>query len=954
MTGKILWKVIVSALVFIWAGLNLVPNFKPDQTLQDLPFGEFLLGIQEKQKATDSENQRFAKLVKQAEANVKADPQENPSTYLALLKLGSKGYTHFKDGQPVAGDDKANVIERQDVEKRDDNLWYDVRTQKPVADDVDIVIQRQALEKRNDLWYYLPDNTPVHGMKALGIDFTEFFPKVENEFAQITSRDKRNEEMLSELHHLSRARIRLGLDLKGGIAYTLKLGDKGEEGVQAEYSTPAEQMQDVITILRKRLDDFGVAEPVIRTRGDDMLEIQLPGLNSKDNAGDIEKLKAPAVLDFRQVLKGGRVLYAPSTPQDSDAPTLPPGYTYLPQEITNPDTGETSLSWLPVEKRPDAAGDIVKQAYPMQNDSGIGFKINMGFTSEGNKRFANITGEIAKNGGGQLAIVLDGVVRSAPNVSERISGGAEITGNFSRQEAVELANVLNNPLSVELELGEKYEVSPTLAKDSKEKSLKAAQWGAFLIIFFMVVYYFAGGIVAVCSVFLNILLVLGVLASLGATLTLPGVAALVLTVGMAVDANILIFERIREELQLGKSLDNAVEDGYNKAFSTIIDANLTTLITAGILFFLGTGPVRGFGLTLAVGIVASVFCALIVSRFLLEAGVHWVGLKKVLGLKLIPDDRSWKFLERRKPLMAGSAVLIIVGLVFAGMNMQNILGIDFTGGDEITIKAVDGQNLPTETEVHSVRDAGETFNNAQVFFIQDLAGGGEQLKIQTDSEQGTAFFDALVGQHPDKGLQKVGESQIGGSVSKDIQKNAWLAVIFALVGILLYVAFRFELGYGIGAVVATVHDVLITIVLYVLLGNLGFCSGQFTAPMVAALLMILGYSINDTIVLFDRIREELKLRPDLSLGRIINFSVNRVLPRTILTSVTTLLASLALYIYGAGIIRDFSFVFILGILTGTYSSIFIASPIFYWWHKGDRKHVEQGEFLPKYEWNEDA
>ena len=924
MTGKILWKVIVSVLVFIWAGLNLVPNLNVDQTLQDLPFDEFLKGIQQGQAATDAENKRFEKLLAQADANVKADPKENPSLYLALLNLGSKGFTHFKAGEPVVGEDG------------------------------DQTVQRQFLEKRNDLWYDRRDNKPVDGKKALGIDYSEFFPKVEAQYALIKSRDKRNEELLSELYRLSRARIRLGLDLKGGIAYTLKLGQKGEEGVQAEYSTPAEQMQDVITILRKRLDDFGVAEPVIRTRGDDMLEIQLPGLNSKDNAGDIEKLKAPAVLDFREVLPGGRVLYAPDTPQDPGVQPLPPGFIYLPQEITNEDTGETSTSWIPVEKRPDAAGDIVKQAYPIQNESGIGFKINMGFTSEGEKRFANITGEIAKKGGGQLAIVLDGVVRSAPSVDERISGGAEITGNFTRQEAVELANVLNNPLSVELELGEKYEVSPTLAKDSKEKSLSAAKLGAMLIIAFMVVYYFAGGIVAVCSVVLNVLLVLGVLASLGATLTLPGVAALVLTVGMAVDANILIFERIREELHLGKSLENALEDGYNKAFSTIIDANLTTLITAGILFFLGTGPVRGFGLTLAVGIVASVFCALIVSRFLLEICVHWIGLKKVLGLKLIPDDRAWKFLERRKPLMIGSVVLILAGVTFAGTNMENILGIDFTGGDEITIEAADGQDLPEEAEVHEVRDANDTFNNAQVFYIQDLAGGGEQLKIQTDSEQGGAFFDALAQQYPDKNLQKIGESQICGAVSKDIQRNAWLAVAFALVGILLYVAFRFELGYGIGAVAATVHDVLITIGLYVLLGKLGLCSGQFTAPMLAALLMILGYSINDTIVLFDRIREELKLRPDLSLGRIINFSVNRVLPRTILTSITTLLAATALYIYGAGIIRDFSFVFILGILTGTYSSIFIASPIFYWWHKGDRKHVEQREFLPKYEWNEDA
>ena len=232
----------------------------------------------------------------------------------------------------------------------------------------------------------------------------------------------------------------------------------------------------------------------------------------------------------------------------------------------------------------------------------------------------------------------------------------------------------------------------------------------------------------------------------------------------------------------------------------------------------------------------------------------------------------WKFLERRKPLMIGSAVLIIAGVAFTGTNLQNILGIDFTGGDEITIEAASGQDLPTETEIHQIRDANENFKNAQVFYIQDLAGGKEQLKLQTDSGMGGAFFDALVQAHESKGLQKIGESQIGGAISKDIQKNAWLAVAFALVGILLYVAFRFELGYGIGAVAATIHDVLITIGLYVLLGKLGLCSGQFTAPMLAALLMILGYSINDTIVLFDRIREELKLRPDLSLGRIINFS----------------------------------------------------------------------------------
>ena len=917
MTGKILWKIIISALVFLWAGLNLIP-------FEDLKFNDFLIKKQKAQVAGPAEEVRLASIVKEADTNV--EKEVDASSYLSLLRMGRESYTYYVDGMPstLPEDLKAGEFiefSLADIEKRDDGKWYQTGEKEPLAK-----------------------------AKTKGIYFVEFFPKVKASYAGIKNRDKRNEALLSELFKLSRGRIRLGLDLKGGIAYTLKL-DEGDAENQMQYAKPEDQLADVIKIMRKRLDGLGVAEPVIRARGNDMIEIQLPGLNSRDNPEAINDLKKPAKLDFRKVHR--------DTPTSITgvSDNLPAGYVYLRNEVTDPDTGETSDVWYPVEKRPYAAGDIIKQAYATLNDSGFGYKVSLNFTSEGGKKFAAITGQIADenpSGGspGQLAIVLDGEIRSAPTVRQKINGNAEISGSFTQQEAVELANVLNNPLSVELQLGEKYEVSPTLAKDSQEKSINAAKWGAILIVAFMVVYYFAGGLVAVVSVALNILLVLGAMASLGATMTLPGVAALVLTVGMAVDANILIFERIREELALGKSLKNALEDGYNKALSTIIDANLTTLITAIILYFLGTGPVRGFGLTLAIGIVASVFCALIVSRLLLEISVHWVGLPKILGLKLIPDDRKWKFLEMRKPLMVGSAILIVLGMVNTGINKDNIIGIDFTGGDEITIEVTGEASLPTEQDIHAIRDGSNEINNAQVFYINDLSGGNQQLKIQTDSDKGALIFQLLKEQRKD--LEMVGETQIGGAVSKDIQRNAWLAVGFALIGILLYVAFRFELGYGVGAVVATVHDVLITIGMFVVCGNLGLCSGQFTAPMLAALLMILGYSINDTIVLFDRIREELRLKPDLSLLRIINFSVNRVLPRTILTSVTTLLAALSLYIFGAGIIKDFSFVFVLGILTGTYSSIFIASPIFYWWHKGDRKHVEQRELLPKYEWNEES
>jgi len=374
---------------------------------------------------------------------------------------------------------------------------------------------------------------------------------------------------------------------------------------------------------------------------------------------------------------------------------------------------------------------------------------------------------------------------------------------------------------------------------------------------------------------------------LGATLTLPGVAALVLTLGMGVDANILILERIREERLLGKSPESSLTNGFNKVISTILDANVTTLITALILFWLGTGPVKGFGLTMAIGIVASVFCALFVTRTLADLLVNKLKVKQLLGLNLLPKQKI-DFFKFRKPAFLLSWIIVIVGVSSVVTQKDSILGIDFTGGDEMTIAYTEKVSIEDLMQAEGLASVGE-FNPA---------------------------YQKLLGE--DK------------------------------------VILRFEIGYGVGAVVATIHDVLMTIGLFVLLGSLGFfVSGQFTAPMLAAILMIVGYSINDTIVVFDRIREELEMNPGMNLKAIINLAINSVFARSILTSITTLLAAVSLYIFGAGIITDFSFVFIVGILTGTFSSIFIASPIFYYWHKGDRRLVEAREHKPRsYDWDE--
>lgn len=764
------------------------------------------------------------------------------------------------------------------------------------------------------------------------INYAKFFPQIN--VADIANQNKRNDILLKHILSTAQSQLRLGLDLKGGVGVTLKIDESATEGLS--QFEQADQLEKAITIMGDRLDGMGVAEPVIRARGDDAIEIQLAGLSTKDNPEVIDSVKKPARLEFRSV-------HPDLTPDTTPPNRYPVGYEVLAEEIEDRRSGEVYEQRRFIKMIPEATGEIVEDAFASQTPTG-GFQINLVMTGEGSKIFRQVTERMV---GEPLAIVLDGKLYSAPTIQAVLSKNAQITGSFSQREALELANVLNNPLAVELRVDEMYEVGPTMAAGARDSSVNAAQWGAIAVVTFMIIYYFLGGIVAVTSAIINVIIVLGVLASLGATLTLPGVAALVLTLGMGVDANILIFERIREELRAGKSIKNATTGAFQKVTSTIVDANVTTLITATILIWLGTGPVKGFGITLAIGICASIFCALVVTRFIVDFLVHRIGVSKVLGLSLFPE-RKIDFFKFRKPAFAASWMLVLAGVVSVVMHHDNILGKDFTGGDEMTVSYT---GRVSSDDIMRVVDE-KNFGDVTALYQNLIGEDREVLKIQTPFDQARPVLEVLQGAFPEAGLDEDGINQIGASVSKSIQWNALLSVVCALGGILLYVALRFEMGYGIGAVVATIHDVLMTIGIFVICGALGiFVSGQFTAPMLAAILMIVGYSINDTIVVFDRIREELELNPGTDLRSIINMAISRVFSRSLLTSITTLLAATSLYIFGAGIINDFSFVFIIGILTGTFSSIFIASPVFYWWHKGDRRHVEERELTPKrYEW----
>ncbi|MCF7687283.1 MAG: protein translocase subunit SecD [Cephaloticoccus sp.] len=773
-------------------------------------------------------------------------------------------------------------------------------------------------------------------LKRLGkerkIDLAQYFPNERFE-AKLHNVERRNDILLNELLKRSKSALKFGLDLYGGMAFTLEVDEKAAK--TESLQDRKEKLDKAIEIIGQRINAFGVTEPVIRPVGNNRIEVQLPGINTKDNPEVVDNVKKPARLDFRFV-------HPTISPRTSD--TVPPGYEMMTLDYEG-QRGEASTEELYVKRIPEMTGEAIDNAFARPDIYGKP-EVILQFTSEGKKRFAAVTRDIAEAGQkagtvGRLAIVLDGKLYSAPTVKQEIdSDSAQISGSFSEREALNLANVLNNPLDLPLIIKEQYEVSPSLAKDAISSGVKASVIGTVLVAAFMITYYTVGGIVAVLTLGINLLIIVGVMASIGATMTLPGIAGIVLTVGMAVDANILIFERMREELNLGKSLRAAVSAGYDKAFTTIIDAHLTQLAICAVMIGLGSGPIKGFGVTLAIGVFSTMFSVLITGHFFTEWLVDKGIIKKIPMMSFIKSI-NMDFLKYGRPafIVSWLIVLIGVGVVFA--KGDRIYGIDFAGGDSIT---VDFKERISSAQIREVAIANK-LGEVNPVFVSELGTGHETLRIETAYDKSDETLAALVKAYPNAGLEKIGESSIGPSIGAEIQWNALKALFWSMVIVLAYVALRFEFGFGIGAVVASVHDILMTIGIFVLVGH------QFSAPMVAAILCVAGYSINDTIVVFDRIREELKLDPNTRLRDVVNMAIHRVFARSLMTSLTTLLAAASLYIFGTGVLKDLSFTFIVGIITGTFSSIFIASPVFYWWHKGDRKHVEaHADVLPKYEW----
>ena len=759
------------------------------------------------------------------------------------------------------------------------------------------------------------------------IDLSQFFPHIKLE-SSLKNIEKRNDILLAHLNKQSKSPLQLGLDLKGGIAFTLE-APPPKAGAADTYQRK-QQLSKAIDIIGNRINGMGVAEPVIRPVGANRIEVQLAGLNPKDNPELLANTTKPAQLAFRLVQEG-------TGPMTEPPANVSPGYQVLSLDEDSRANGQSYTVYYLVKQIPEMSGSTVKSAQASVDPYGS-YMVHLNFNSEGAKKFGEVT---TANVGRLLGVVLDGKLYSAPRLNEPITGGsAQITGKFSAREAEQLANVLNNPLDLELQVKEQYQVGPSLAQDAIDSGVRSAVIGTAAVCAFMITFYATGGLVAVIALAVNIIIILGIMANIGATMTLPGLAGIVLTIGMAVDANILIFERMREELALGKTLSSANQGGFIKALTTILDAHFVQLIICGIMIWLGTGPIKGFGFTLLIGVLSTLFTVLITGHMIMELLIDSNFLKQITMRRML-KDLNVDFVRYGKPAAIGSVALVVVSIAYVIYQGDRIYGIDFAGGDQVTA------NFTTKIDAGLIRQVAKANGIGEVSptYVNDLGGGREQLKLETAYGKSDALFTALEKAYPQAGLVKGGTSQIGATIGKEIKWNAILAISVSMAVILIYIAFRFEFGFGIGAMASTLHDILMNIGIFVLFGH------QFSAPMVAAILCVAGYSINETVVVFDRIREELKLNPTGTLRDIINNAIRKVFARTIMTATTTFLAALALFLFGGGQLHDIAFTFLVGIVTSTFSAIFIAAQVFYWWHKGDRKHVEaHQDIAPKYEW----
>ena len=795
-------------------------------------------------------------------------------------------------------------------------------------------------------------------------------------------------ENLDRRARVKQQAINLGLDLQGGIHLVLEVD-------QADLSD--DEKTDVVAraleVIRNRIDQFGVSEPIIHREGDWRIVVELPGVqdierakgligktarlefkileSAEDRVGMIEKidayLEAQAPADSAKTddpLLGQTADDTPSlsryvrafgrdfvvlednilTVRDIlDRPSVqkltPPDAQFLwGSKVEEMVDGQLYRVLYYVKRRVEMTGEILSDA---SVTTGQSFEnagqpiVNFTTTSQGVRLFGRVTGA---NVGERMAIILDNQVYSAPTIRSKISQGSGIIeGTGSVDEAKDLAIVLRaGALPADVHIVEDRTVGPSLGRDSVEQGKNAAAIGLAIVIVFMVIYYGFSGLVADFALVLNLVFVMAILAAFQGTLTLPGIAGIILTIGMAVDANVLILERIREELRAGKTVRAAIENGYARAVQTIVDANVTTIITAIVLYQYGTGPIKGFALTLMIGIVSSMFTAIFVTRTIYDAIVsRQINPSLNIGRLRVFGDTNLDFLGLRRGAFVLSIVFILVGIGSAVVKGGYNLGIDFAGGTLLEL------HFDPATSVGDIRQSlgdvrvGDRSVDLRNSEIKEFGSPNDILIRVEEEAEGTAIADAIktrlksdfAGNIRDVTEWLRRQEAVGPKIGEELKTNAVYAILVSMVLIIAYVWWRFrQIEFGVAAVIALFHDVMITLGIFSLLDR------EISLAIVAALLTIVGYSLNDTIVVYDRIREDLKLYRRETFGTVINRAINECLNRTVLTSGTTMLVVLSLIFLGGEVIRDFAIALLIGIIVGTYSSAFVASPIVVEWH----------------------
>jgi SecD/SecF fusion protein len=702
----------------------------------------------------------------------------------------------------------------------------------------------------------------------------------------------------------------LGLDLRGGAQFVFEA-----EGTEQTPAT-AENVDKTLQVLRGRVDALGVAESVLVRQGENRILVELPGVTSDEEAQEAEeRIGSTAKLTIHEVL---------ATAQPEAEPSKE-GNLVLPS-----DQGDT------LEVGPTVIqGEEISGASAVQREQSVEWVVAIDFNGSGGDTWADITGKAACNPSGdpkrRIAIVLDGEVISSPEVNTDVGcevgirgGSTDITGNFTSEESKDLAALIEGgALPLELRAISDRLVGPSLGAAAIDASIEAGIIGLLLTGLFIVVVYRLVGLMATVALASYALLAYAMLVGLGSTLTLPGLAGFVLAIGMAIDANVLVFERAREEYAAYPSagLRRALQVGFNKAWTAIIDSNVTTLLAAGLLFFLGSGPIKGFGVTLSIGVIASMISALIIARVLCDLAVSNKGVARrpaISGLSDVGKVRTW--LDRKDPdimknrgrwlAVSGAALVFAIAGIAQGLN----LGVEFTGGRQLDYSV--SQDVTIEEARTAVADAGfpeavvQTADTADFTVRTGELSNEEEQRIEDE-------LSAIGGE-----VTKIDDQQIGASLGEELRNNALIAFGVAFLAQLLYLAIRFKWTFGVSAVIAMAHDVILVV------GIFAWLDKPIDGIFLAAAMTIVGLSVNDTVVVFDRVRERwYGSQPDDDFSALANKAAVETVPRTVNTGLGSMFILAALAILGGDSLRDFSIALLIGLIVGTYSSIFTATPL---------------------------